>query len=69
VVNNLPHELLLDECDVTIAIDVAATREAGETKPPSLIDATLGMFDILVDRVTESMMKERKEWTGSRVVL
>jgi NTE family protein len=59
VVNNLPYELLLDECDVTIAIDVAATREVGETKPPNLIDATLGMFDILVDRVTENMMKER----------
>lgn len=59
VVNNLPYDLLLDECDITIAIDVAATREVGETKPPNLIDATLGMFDILVDRVTENMMKER----------
>jgi NTE family protein len=61
-VRGLAHVLaleMMDECDVTIAIDVAATREVGETKPPNLIDATLGMFDILVDRVTESMMKER----------
>ena len=56
VVNNLPYSFLLDKCDVTIAIDVAPTRIATETKLPSLVDATLGMFDILVDQVTSSML-------------
>jgi NTE family protein len=59
VVNNLPYDLLVDKCDVTIAIDVAPTREVEEAKPPNIIDATLGMFDIMVDRVTECRIKER----------
>ncbi len=52
--NNLPYDLLADECDATIAIDVALTRERRSGGPPHMIDATLGMFEIMVERLTQT---------------
>lgn len=59
LVNNLPYDLLVDRCDVSIAIDVAPSRDTENTKPPQMIDAILGMFDILVDKVTEAKLAEQ----------
>lgn len=59
IVNNLPYDLLMDECDVTIAIDVNPPRDDEDDHQPSLIDVTLGIFDILVDRITSSMIEKR----------
>jgi len=57
VSNNLPYDILLNECDKTIAIDVSPTREKSDAEPPSMIDVTLGMFDILVERITKTMIE------------
>ncbi len=57
LVNNLPYDLLTETCDTTIAIDVAPTREACSSKPPNIVNATLGMFDILVDQATARKLK------------
>ena len=59
VVNNLPYDILAEDCDVTIALDVAPSRDPDCERAPNIVDATLGMFDILVDRVTEAMLAER----------
>lgn len=59
VVNNLPYNLLSDRCEWTIAIDVGPAREADDTTVPNMVDLTLGMFDILVDRVTAAMVAAR----------
>lgn len=56
MVNNLPYDLLREACDATIAIDVGPARDAHAATPPNLLDATLGMFDIFLDRVTEAML-------------
>ena len=56
--NQVPYDLLTDDCDVTIAIDVGPTWDSEETQPPSALDATLGMFDLVVDKVVEARMKE-----------
>ena len=60
IADNLPYELLHDECDVTIAIDVAPTREVGAAKPPKVIEAVLGMFDILIEQKTRATMEEHE---------
>ncbi len=52
VSNNLPYDLLPDTCDLTAAVDVTPTREQDDDEDPKAIDATLAMFDILVDRLT-----------------
>ncbi len=59
VVNNLPYDLLMEECDVVIAIDVNPPRDVDSTKLPSLMDITLGIFDVLVDRVTAAMIEKQ----------
>ena len=59
VVNNLPYDILAEDCDVTIALDVAPSRDKACVASPNIVDATLGMFDILVDRVTDGMLAER----------
>jgi NTE family protein len=69
VVNNLPYDLLMDDCDVTIALDVAPTRDENSTDIPNIIDASLGMFDILVDRVTEEMLADQRPTLYVRPVL
>lgn len=58
LVNNLPYDLLPETCDVTIAIDVAATRDPDQTKPPSALDAVLSTFDMLVDNGIAAMLKQ-----------
>ncbi len=56
VSNNLPYDILPEPCDLTIAVDVSPTREIGDADPPSMLDATLGMFDMLVSRGTKAMI-------------
>lgn len=58
MVNNLPYNLLKDRCDLTIAIDVTPKRIRDDAEPPSMLDATLGMFDILIGRITAQMMED-----------
>jgi len=60
VVNNLPYDLLEPECDVTVAIDVIPPRAPAlqDEREPNLIDITLGVFDILVQRVTDAKLEK-----------
>ena len=58
VSNNLPYEILPEQCDLTIAVDVSSTHKNGYADPPSMIDATLGIFDMLVERVTKAMIEK-----------
>lgn len=57
VVNNLPYDIIADQCDYTIAVDVAPTRRPGSSQIPNMIDSVLGMFDILVEAAIESRME------------
>ncbi len=59
VSNNLPYDILPKACELTIAIDVSPARENGAADAPNLIDATLGMFDMLVERVTKAMIAKQ----------
>ncbi len=56
--DNLPYEILQDDCDIVIAIDVLPVREVDETEPPNLVTAVLGMFDTLIERNTEDRLKD-----------
>ncbi len=58
MVNNLPYNLLKDQCDLSIAVDVTPERIRDDADPPSMLDATLGMFDILIGRITAQMMED-----------
>jgi NTE family protein len=56
--DQVPYDVLLEECDITVAIDVGPTRENTFSKPPSALEATLGMFDIVVDQVVAAQLRE-----------
>jgi NTE family protein len=57
VSNNLPYDLLADTCEVTVAVDVAPTRDQEAVESPHLVDATLAMFDILVERLARAKVE------------
>ena len=54
IANNVPYDLLINKCDCSIAIDVAPIRSPDECRIPSIIESTIGMFDVLVEKVMES---------------
>ncbi len=59
VVNNLPYDILRDRCGYTVAVDVCPRNHQGDAEPPNMLEATVGMFDILIGRITDQMMQQR----------
>jgi len=49
-VNPVPHDLLQD-CDVTVAVDVMGSMKAESGKVPNLFRAVLGTFDIMQNSI------------------
>lgn len=67
--NQVPYDLLPPDCDVTIAVDVGPAWDAEETKPPSALDAVLGMFDLVVDNDIQAKLQEQPPTIYVRPVL
>jgi NTE family protein len=55
LVNNVPHDLLSPECDITIAVDIMGTNSHSKTKIPSPLDAMFNTYDVMMD----AMAKEK----------
>lgn len=53
VSNNLPYDILQAECKTTIAVDVSPTRNKKTDELPNMIEATIAMFDTLMERLTQ----------------
>ncbi len=47
VVNPVPYDLVLDDCDITIAIDVMGNRTEGKDLIPSLSESIFNTFQIM----------------------
>ncbi|MEM1441891.1 MAG: patatin-like phospholipase family protein, partial [Verrucomicrobiota bacterium] len=56
--DNLPYDLLQDDCDVVIAVDVQPHWEREATTVPHMVNAVLGMYDSLIERGTQMKLKE-----------
>ena len=65
IVNNVPYDLLVDKCTHTIAIDVGPARMPDESRVPNIVDSTLGMFDMLIEKVMES----KKQKTAATIYI
>ncbi len=59
VVNNLPYDLLMDECDATIAVDVIPAPAETCSDTPNMVDAILGMLDCMVMQLGKVKLAER----------
>lgn len=57
IVNNLPVNHL-SECAAVIAMDVIPEPNPGDTDPPGMLEATLGMFDILLRKITRDSLEK-----------
>jgi NTE family protein len=57
--NQVPYEILLDQCDLTIAVDVGQQRIQQGEKRPDRIDLLVGSFEIVQERLLEERMKHR----------
>ena len=49
--NSVPYSHHLDEDDISVAIDVAPDRAPGKHRVPKLMEASMGMFDMLIDKL------------------
>ncbi len=57
VVNNLPYDLLAEECDATIAIDIIPTPTEDCTDAPNMVDTILGTLDLMVTQLTQAKLE------------
>lgn len=46
-VNPVPYDLLIDTCDLVIAIDVLGDRKPGKRNTPAMFEAVFATFDIM----------------------
>ncbi len=58
-VNPLPYDLLLDECDIVVAIDVTGTRTPKEDLLPSYSETMFNTFQIAEKTILNEKMKAR----------
>jgi NTE family protein len=58
--NPLPYDLLLDDCDITIAVDVLGTRTADGARAPSYFDASFNTFQIMQATILQEKLKNRQ---------
>ncbi len=58
ITNNLPYDIIQDECDITIAIDVSGNVSIPKkVKAPNLFDNIMNSFEILQDSIIKYQMK------------
>ncbi len=57
VVDPVPFELILDACEVSVAVDIGAERVQDEDRLPGVFDAVVGTFQIL----QRALMNEKLE--------
>ena len=61
ITNNLPYDIIQNECDKVIAIDVSGCKTLPEkTKIPNFFDNVMNSFEILQASIIQYQMKLRK---------
>ena len=58
ITNNLPYDVIQDDCDITIAIDVSGNLSIPQkAKAPNMFDNIMTSFEILQDSIIKYQMK------------
>ncbi len=60
VVNPVPFDLILDACDVSVAVDIGAERVQDEDRLPGVFDAIFGTFQILQRALMNEKLEHRR---------
>ena len=56
-VNPLPYDILLGECDITVAIDVTAQRTRNETEIPPTFESLFTAYQIMQNSISQQKIK------------
>ncbi len=56
-VDPVPYDAWLDDCDVTVAVDVSGERTAGRPRAPGFFDLVFNSFQIMQHAIVEEKMK------------
>mgnify|MGYP001131690802 CR=1 FL=1 len=57
LVNNVPHDLLDNECDIRIAVDIAGAHSTPPTKAPSPFDAMFHTYEVMQDSIANAKLE------------
>ncbi len=58
VVNLVPYDHVAPHCDVTIAVDVGASRFPGETPVPNVMESLLGTISVMQEAMLNNKLKQ-----------
>ncbi|MEN8193829.1 MAG: patatin-like phospholipase family protein [Bacteroidota bacterium] len=65
LVNPLPYDILLNECDIVIGIDISAKNSTSVNDAPSSIDTLFSSFQIMQN----SIMKEKLRFSAPDILI
>ena len=57
LVNNVPHDLLREECDIRIAVDIMGEHSTSKDKIPSPIDAIFHTYEVMQDSIAGAKLE------------
>ena len=57
IVNPVPFDLLLDRCDISVAVDVSGKSSPGKEERPSYLDTIFATFEIMQEAIMQQKLK------------
>jgi NTE family protein len=60
MVNPIPYDLLPQDCDITIAVDVAGRRTSSSDEIPSMVDLVFNAFQIAARSIVQEKLSRVK---------
>ena len=60
LVDLVPYEHIIDRCDISIAVNVAAMHAPGKTDIPNIMDSVLGSIQLMQEATLLEKMKHRR---------
>lgn len=57
LVNNVPHDLLSEKCDIKIAVDIMGEHSTSKTKIPSPLDAMFHTYEVMQDSIATAKLE------------
>lgn len=57
LVNNVPHDLLPEECDIRIAVDIMGRQSGDKTRIPTALDAIFCTYDVMQESIANAKLE------------
>ena len=70
IVDLVPYEHVLGRCDVSIAVNVACTPAAGETRTPTVWESVMGSIQLMQEASLSERLKRRRPdvWVHPEII-